>query len=96
MPKRQLVEKASVLIQEAQVTFPDPKDNPEIEPLVNEMEAFTFKLTPSGNIVYQHPEGYHDDAVIAFCLAVWDLDEKPLKEQKEGEKGVMLFPEQEF
>jgi len=43
--------------------------------LENEMIQFTFTRTPSGNIVFGHPEDNksHDDTLISLMLAVWGI-----------------------
>ena len=37
--------------------------------LVGELQAYEYKLTPSGNFTYSAPTGKHDDTVIATALA---------------------------
>lgn len=37
--------------------------------LVNELEAYTFNMSPTGNVRYGAPSGMHDDTVIALALA---------------------------
>lgn len=66
--KRQLIENLMILIQQQQITFPP------IEELINELEIFTFDITPSGNVQYQAPKGFHDDCVNSLALAVWQID----------------------
>ena len=43
--------------------------------LENEMIQFTYNRTPSGNIVFGHPEDNksHDDVLISLMLAVWGI-----------------------
>ena len=90
LSKRQLVEKLSAFIDQKLISYPD------IEVLIDELEAFTYTLSPSGNIKYSAPEGLHDDCVIALALAVWDLDENPLEEIKGGKTKILSFPAEEF
>jgi hypothetical protein len=75
LTKRQLVEKCVTMVNQKQISFPDVDD------LVDELNAFTYNISDGGIIRYQAPEGMHDDAVISLCLACWDLDSKPLSEQ---------------
>ena len=42
----------------------------EDEILIKELELFERKLSPSGNIKFSAPIGYHDDMVDALCLLV--------------------------
>ena len=37
--------------------------------LISELQAYEYKLTPSGNFTYNAPTGKHDDTVIATALA---------------------------
>jgi len=88
-PKRQLVEKASMLLSQKSITYPD------IPYFIDEMEAFTYNLTPSGIIQYQAPLGLHDDSVMAFCLALQGITgrEKDLTPiQQELQKHQRLNP----
>lgn len=84
--KRQLIEKLSIFIDKTAITFPP------IEVLIDELESFSYELTPSGNIRYEAPEGMFDDCVIALALAVWDLEEEPLSEfdTKERERDIII------
>lgn len=88
--KRQLVEKAVVMVNQQQVSYP------EIEDLIDELESFTYKISDGGVIKYQAPQGMHDDAVIAFCLACWDLDSEPLGEVDGRLTEPIILPNQEF
>lgn len=63
--KAVLVERLALAIEKKQVTFPF------IEVLINELKAFTYEITKSRNIVYNAPEGMHDDTVISLALAVY-------------------------
>jgi hypothetical protein len=45
--------------------------------LQNELKAYTYELTPGGNIRYGVPEGLHDDAVTALALALWGRVKTP-------------------
>ncbi len=65
--KRALIEKLIIAISEQRITYPeDPV-------LLNELNIYTAKQTPSGNVTYSAPEGYHDDCVISLALAVWGM-----------------------
>ena len=37
--------------------------------LYNELNAFTYKISPTGKLQFSHPNGYHDDCVDSLWLA---------------------------
>jgi hypothetical protein len=63
--KQQLIEHLAVRLERKEVTFPN------IPVLVNELKAYQYEITPSGNMKYGNPPGGHDDTVIALALAAW-------------------------
>lgn len=63
--KQQLIENLAVAIERQELTFP------HIPVLIHELEIFQYELTRSGNIRYEAPQGFHDDAVISLALAWW-------------------------
>lgn len=65
--KKELVEKLSIYIEQKNIFIP-PK-----EVLIDELKAFGYHLTDSGNVIYKAPQGLHDDCVISLALAVWGL-----------------------
>jgi len=71
--KRQLIDKLSIFIEQKRITIP------HIDTLVDEIEAFGYKRTDSGNIQYSAPEGLYDDSVNSLALCVWNLNENPVK-----------------
>jgi len=73
--KEQLIEKLSLDIENKNI-FLAP-----IEVQINELKAFTYIYTPSRNISYGAPEGYHDDCVMAIALANWGLRGKTREER---------------
>ncbi len=66
--KKQLIDKLSIFIDEKRIRV--PKDYEEI---FRELETFGYDITPSGNIRYNAPSGFHDDCVNSLALAVWPL-----------------------
>ena len=65
--KKELIENLKLRIEQKQVIIPN-------EPiLLKELEAYTYKMTDSGRIIFTAPSGYHDDCVISLALAVWNL-----------------------
>jgi hypothetical protein len=83
LSKRQLVEKGVVMVNQGQITFP------QVDDLIDEINAFTYNITEGGIIRYEAPHGMHDDAVIALCLACWDLDSQPLEEIENNLSGFV-------
>jgi hypothetical protein len=65
--KEKMVEKLSLFFEQRNVIIP-----PE-EVLIDELESFSYHLTPSGNLVYGAPEGFHDDCVTSLGLALMPL-----------------------
>ena len=62
--KKYLIENLALKIERNEVSFP------EIPELIDELESFGYELTPSRQITYQAPAGYHDDCVNSLALAV--------------------------
>ncbi len=69
--KKDLIENLSLMIQGGRLSIPF------IPELINELKLYGYKTSPSGNLQYGAPEGYHDDAVIALALAAWQLKQTP-------------------
>jgi phage FluMu gp28-like protein len=57
-------------IQQEKIGFPDG-------PIVKELLAFEYEVSPSGNVLYSAPKGVHDDTVDALAMAY-----KMLREQQ--------------
>ncbi len=69
--KKELIENLSMMIENEQISIPN------IPELINELKLYGYKTTPSRNVQYGAPEGYHDDCVIALALAAWKLKHIP-------------------
>lgn len=69
--KKDLIENLSIMIENQQLTIP------QVPELINELKLYGYKTTPSRNIQYGAPEGYHDDGVVALALAAWQLKRMP-------------------
>ena len=82
--KKELIEKLSIFIEQKMLYIP-PKDE-----LTDELKAFGYHLTDSGNVVYKAPQGLHDDSVISLALSVWGLSGRaiPLSPLQEEMKKV--------
>jgi len=63
--KRKLIENLILTIDRRAVTLPN------IPELINELEGFEQRISPSGAVLYGAPDGRHDDCVMALALAVW-------------------------
>lgn len=68
--KKNLIDKLSIYIEQARIKFPNHPD------LVHELEMYTYKRSDSGNMIYNAPEGSHDDMVVSLAMAVWSLPER--------------------
>jgi hypothetical protein len=68
--KAALIDNLAILLEERALTLPRPEVFPE---LVEELEAFEFSVTDSGNVRTSAPYGMHDDCVISLALAAWPL-----------------------
>lgn len=44
---------------------------PEIPVMVNELRQFEYKMTPSRNVIYSAPKGFHDDCVMSLGLSYY-------------------------
>lgn len=65
--KQELVERLILAISQRIVYFPAVRE------LLDELESYTYVITPNGNFRYSAPEGQHDDCVMALGLAIWGL-----------------------
>jgi len=72
--KKDLINNLAILFEQKKILIPN------IPTLVNELEAFSYKITSNGNITYQAPQGYHDDHVMSLALACKDLKDVAPKE----------------
>jgi len=78
--KKQLIENLILKLEYDKIKFPDFKE------LIEELEIFTYEVSSkTRKIMYNAPEGYHDDCVNSLALACWKLGEKlPLPKQQWG------------
>jgi Terminase RNaseH-like domain len=68
--KAALVDNLSLCFEQRLITLPKPELWPEG---IEELEAFEYSVTDSGNVKTSAPHGMHDDCVIALALAAWPL-----------------------
>lgn len=72
IPRNVLIERLALLFQQRGIEVPKV---PEIEPFLVELQSFRFATRPSGGVVYEVPDGFHDDCVLAASLAAVGLEE---------------------
>jgi len=63
--KMNLITNLQVAFEKSEISFPN------IEILIDELEAFEYEMLPSGKFRFNAPENYHDDCVISLALANW-------------------------
>jgi hypothetical protein len=63
--KTALINNAVLLVEQKAVRYP------HIPVLLDELKALQYTRTESGLLQIGAPEGMHDDAAMAFCLALW-------------------------
>lgn len=74
--KKELIENLMLCFDEQKVMV--PKTHPIYGDIMrNELEAFTYEVTRTGNVRYNAPEGLHDDCVNSLALAAWGLHSRP-------------------
>lgn len=83
--KKELIEKMSIWVDQGMVSIIP------IEESITEFNNFTYDMSSTGRIMYNAPIGFHDDIVIAHCLAVSGL--YPLPKGQKAEEQTLL---QEF
>lgn len=74
--KIELIDKLGNFLQDTKIKFP------RIPDLINEIRAFSYHFTTSGNLIYGSSK--HDDCVNSLALACWELNESPLNEDDGG------------
>jgi hypothetical protein len=57
-----------MMFEQKTITIPGPEIWPEG---IDELEAFEYSVTESGNVRTGAPGSYHDDIVISLALAAW-------------------------
>lgn len=61
--KQEIVLNLALAIEGGEIWLPDN------EQMIDELSIFEYDVTPMGNVRYNAPEGFHDDIVMALCLA---------------------------
>ncbi len=67
--KAALVNNLSLMLERKEIVLPRPQLCPE---LIDELEAFEYSVSDSGNVKSGAPSGVHDDCVMGLALAAWD------------------------
>jgi hypothetical protein len=70
--KAKLVNNLAIMLERGELELPRPEVWPE---LVDELEAFQYTITDSGNVKTGAPPGQHDDCAVALMLAAWGAKE---------------------
>ena len=79
--KSALINNLAVLLEMKKAGLPRPELCPV---LIEELEAFEYSISDSGNARTSAPSGTHDDCVIALSLAVWQ------RRRSECQSGVVV------
>jgi len=66
--KSALIDNLALMMERGAIALPEPALWPEG---IEELEAFEYSVTDSGNVRTGSPSGMHDDCVIALALAAW-------------------------
>jgi hypothetical protein len=72
--KSALIENLTLMLEQRQLVLPRTELWPEG---IDELEAFEYSVTESGNVRSGAPSGMHDDCVIALGLAAWSVRKPP-------------------
>ena len=65
--KKDIIEKMIISIEQQRLKMINLPET------LAEFNSFTYDITNSGRVTYNAPAGFHDDIVIAHCLANWSL-----------------------
>jgi hypothetical protein len=74
--KKEIIEKLAIWVEQQRIHVLN------IEDTKREFNNFTYDMSTSGRVMYQAPQGFNDDIVIAHALAIWSL--QPLYKEKIG------------
>lgn len=67
--KADVIHNLALLLEKRDIVLPNPNAWPEG---IDELEAFEYDVTDSGNVTMSAPHGMHDDCVMALTLAAWE------------------------
>ena len=66
--KAALIDNLAIAFEKRKIILPKPTLAPE---LIDELEAFEYSVSETGNVKTGAPGGMHDDCVIALSLSAW-------------------------
>jgi len=72
LSKTHLIQRLVVAIEQRQIAW-----SRAWLTLTDELKRYEYQITSNGSIIYNAPDGYHDDCVIALALAVNQLQINP-------------------
>jgi len=81
--KREMIHNLVIKLDSLEIT------GPYIPELIEELEAFSYRLSSSGNVIYSAAETYHDDIVSALMMAAWHLKRKVTDWVSMSSKGFL-------
>ncbi len=99
VPKKDLIARPQVLLQEGNRRLKIAPSLPEAGTLVEELLNYRHKITDAGSDTYgAWREGQHDDLLLALCLAVWAADQRspPVDETLVGTGGPFSLSEKDL
>jgi len=86
--KGALIDQLALLFEQRRIVLPKAQLAPV---LIDELEAYEFSISESGNVRMSAPPGSHDDTVISLGLATWIPGKFSTKEQPTHEIASALF-----
>ena len=85
--KAALIDNLALMFEQKTITITTPEIWPEG---IDELEAFEYSVTESGNVRMGAPGSYHDDIVISLALAAWHR--RPRRERRVGGGPIIVYP----
>ena len=96
VPKRELVGRMEVVVENRRLRFPSPDEMPIVNDLLSEMDNFTAKTNlATGHDSYgagaEWRVGNHDDMVLALAMAVWFGEHGTHKQLRAPRGGLAAY-----
>lgn len=88
--KQDIINNLAILIEQRKIMIPN------IPVLVDELEAYTYEITSSGNVKYMGRQGHHDDMVMSLAIACYGLKEPILGAPVDEYLPPSSFIEEEY
>lgn len=70
--RKQLLVNLQLMLAQDKIRLPD------YEPLINELQAFSYDINKNGRVTIEVPEGQHDDCVMSLALALWNIKKEKM------------------